>query len=74
MAESRKLEIRNWRLPETKYFVWTNLAGHFSIFNFPDTNEFQGCREPRGFLRFTPKALDNIAQGRGASPRTLGID
>ena len=25
-------------------------------------------------LRFTPKALNNIAQGRGASSRTLGTD
>ena len=41
-------------------------------FIFPDANGLKVRPKSRDFLRFTPKAFHNTAQGRGASPRTLG--
>ena len=47
------------------------LAFRTQSLKFADANEFQVRRRFVG-LWFTPKALQNKAQGRGASPRTLG--
>ncbi len=38
----------------------------------PNTDGFQAHPKLLDFLRLTPMAFNNIAQGRGASPRTLG--
>ena len=52
----------------------TQVGTKFGIekMDFGGTHGFLVRMNVAPFLRFTPKALDNKAQGRGASPRTLG--